>query len=236
MDHTYTDLQKIIHKYSSGELSKEELGIWAEKAYCNFLINNFLTIENIYTYPFIRTLSTLNTVPDDKGDIFPCPNFVFEKLTDIINGKTNYFYSYRLNIPWAHKQMNCYRDKYFEYETIKKDILKLSAEPYEKTLNADGANILTVIDLLEFKIINTVYALSNDMISGSLPEMFGISEHRRRANDLTDMLVKYIDCILGKRGIVVELSYCKGKPYISIYPDCCNNLSLNFDVIPKGAD
>ena len=176
MDHSYVDLKKIIYDHSSGILSESELCLWSKEAYYCFLSDNFLDIEKIYTYPFIKSLSALNTLPDDTADDFPCSDHQLEKIIDIISGKKNYFYSYRLNIPWFHKQMDRYRHKYKEYEKIRDDILNLPNSTKEIGL-----------------------PLSSD--------------------DLVNMLVKYIDCFLGKRGIIVDISYYNGKPHINIYPD-----------------
>lgn len=226
MNYTYIDLKKKIYDYSLGILSKNELCLWSKKAYYYFLSNSFLDIEKICTYPFIRSLSTLNTVPNDIADDFPCSNSEFEKIIDVINGDKNYFCSYRLYIPWIHKQMSCYRHKYKEYEIIKNDILTLLNSTNDISLkfglllkNSNQLNILTIIDLLEFKITNILRELGDERASGKLIEMFGNNENRYGSNDLVDMLVKYIDCFLGKRGIIVDISYYNGKPYINIYPD-----------------
>lgn len=222
MDHAYVDLKEKIYDHSSGILSENELCLWAKEAYYHFLSDSFLDIEKIYTYPFIRSLSALNTVPDDMADDFPCSDNEFEKIIDIISGKKNHFYSYRLHIPWFHKQMNCYRQKYKEYEKIRDDILNLpnSTKKVGSPLREqDQLNIATVIDLLEFKITNILHDLNDDRTSGKLVEMFGNNENQHDPDDLINMLVKYIDCFLGKNGIIVDISYYNGKPYLNIYPD-----------------
>lgn len=220
MNHAYVDLKKNIYDYSSGILSENELCLWSKEAYYHFLSDSFLDIEKIYTYPFIRSLSALNTPLDDMADDFPCSDHQLEKNIDIISGKKNYFYSYRLNTPWFHKQMDCYRRKYKEYEKIRDDILNLPDSTKEIGLPLrDQLNIATVIDLLEFKIMNILCDLSDERNSGKLLEMFGNNENKHDPNDQVDMLVKYIDCFLGKRGIIVDISYYSGKPYLNIYPD-----------------
>lgn len=220
MDHSYVGLKKIIYDHSSGILSENELCLWSKEAYYHFLFDSFLDIEKIYTYPFIKSLSALNTLPDDMADDFPCSDHQLEKIIDIISGKKNYFYSYRLNIPWFHKQMDRYRHKYKEYEKIRDDILNLPDSTKEVGLPLrDQLNIATVIDLLEFKITNILCDLNDERNSGKLVQMFGNNEDQHGSNDLVNMLVKYIDCFLGKRGIIVDISYYNGKPHINIYPD-----------------
>ena len=52
-----------------------------------------------------------------------------------------------------------------------------------------------------------------------LIDLFYNSKNQYGTKKIIDILMRYIDCILGNRGIIVEISYYQGNPSINLYPD-----------------
>lgn len=203
MNLTYLDLKKIVDDYNEGLMSKTELCAWSKKTYYDFLTAQFLNIEWIYMYPFVMRFSTICTMNDEKSDVFSCTDFEINKLINIIKGNINSLFTLRFTIPWEHKQMEKYKKLYYDYEIIKTEILKDLSEQNVTCLEGYGLfkrynDISTIIDLID---------------------LFYNGKNQYGTKKIIDILMRYIDCILGNRGIIVEISYYQGNPSINLYPD-----------------
>lgn len=217
----YKELEKAVDDYTGGFLSKNELCKWSGKTYYEFLTTQFLNIEWIYMYPFIRRFSEICLSADEKNDAFPCSDSEMNDLINVIKGNNDLLFTFRLTIPWQLRQMDKFKEIYYEYEIIKKEPEKLLNEQ-----NSAAHRILTkhndadtVIDLIEFKIANILSEMMNEEQHTCLIDLFYNSKNQYGTKRLIDLLVKYVDCILGEKGIIIEMSYRHGKPDINIYPD-----------------
>ena len=224
MNLTYLDLKKIVDDYNEGLMSKTELCTWSKKTYYDFLTAQFLNIEWIYMYPFVMRFSTICTMNDEKSDVFSCTDFEINKLINIIKGNINSLFTLRFTIPWEHKQMEKYKKLYYDYEIIKIKILKDLSEQNVTCLEGYGLfkrynDISTIIDLIELKISNILYNVMDEGQHTCLIDLFYNSKNQYGTKKIIDILMRYIDCILGNRGIIVEISYYQGNPSINLYPD-----------------
>lgn len=234
MGYAYIDLKKRVDMYSKGAISKNDLCIWAQKAYCDFLLDGFFFIEKIYTYPFVKKFSTLCETPDDKNDVFPCSDYDLNRALNIIKGEDNFLFTFRLSIPWKHNKMQKYKNKYNDYAELRKKLSKLVSENFQNDLRVNmqlgvirNINIITVIDILEFKIINILRELTDEeqgvIYCRHINDLYYNNENQYGTNNLIDKLIKYIDCFMGISGIIIEIMYYEGKPNINVYPDNYSN-------------
>lgn len=222
MNLTYPEFEKVVDDYTKGLLSKKALCKWSEKTYYDFLTTQFLNIEWMYMYPFVMRFSTICTMNDERNDVFSCTDSEINKLINIIKGNKDLLFTLRITIPWEHRQMEKYKKIYYDYEIIKRNIPKYLSE--QNITSLVGCDLLercnnssTIIDLLEWKISNILYRIMNEHMC--LIDLFNNSKNQYGTINLIDILIKYIDCILGKRGIIVEISYYQGNPSINLYPD-----------------
>lgn len=234
MDYTYTNLQKKVDMYSKGAISKNDLCIWSKKAYYDFLLEGFFYIEKIYAYPFVKKISTINVIPDDKNDVFPCSDHDLDRAVNVIKGTDNLFFTFRLSIPWKHNKMQKYKNKYNEYAELREKLSEIIGEKLQDDLKINiqlkalnNINIITVLDILEFKILNILRELTDEeqgiIYCGHINDLYYNKENQYGTNNLINILIKYIDCFIGMNGTIIEISYYKGKPHINAYPDNYSN-------------
>lgn len=235
MDYTYSNLQKKIDMYSKGVISKNELCIWSKEAYYDFLLEGFFYIEKIYAYPFVKKFSTINVIPDDKNDVFPCSDHDLDRAVNIIKGTDNLLFTFRLSIPWKHNKMQEFKNKYNKYSELREKLSEIIGEKLQDDLKINmelkalnNINIITVLDILEFKILNILRELTDEeqetIYCGHINDLYYNKENQYGTNNLIDILIKYIDCFMGMNGTIIEASYYKGKPNINVYPDNYNNI------------
>lgn len=182
MPYSYNDLKNRAEMYSSGKLPLEELRLWSKKAYYEFLLNDFLVIDRIYTYPFIRIFSSANSGGEDISDD------EIKRCVNIIGGSEDYFFRYRLTIPQKIKGMNAYESIRHYYRKLH-DSLKLD-EPFseERKTAFSGKNIATISDMLEFKIQHMTKDLAENDYS---IDMYFNKTNNYSSNKLKDIILSY---------------------------------------------
>ena len=212
MKYSYNELNKIAEKYLAENAEISELEAWGKGAYYEFLMHDFLSIDKIYTYHFIRIFSEY---PEE-----------INKALKIINSNEDYFFRYKLNIPWENKRMAKYKNirKIYEnlYHLILEHISDRDKDIYIEKTNFGKRDIVTVLDLLEFKIMHMINDLiyeGNILGVGYSIEMFPDNAKQHNSNDLYKAILAYIECLLGRRGIIIEVKYFRGNADLDIFPE-----------------
>ena len=59
-----------LNKYFRGELTKNELGMWGEKAFYDLLKGGYIENKKIVLYPFLKTVSKFHIEENDAEDIY----------------------------------------------------------------------------------------------------------------------------------------------------------------------
>ena len=57
-----------LNKYFRGELTKNELGMWGEKAFYDLLKGGYIENKKIVLYPFLKTVSKFHIEENDAED------------------------------------------------------------------------------------------------------------------------------------------------------------------------
>jgi len=93
MDVNRIVLRKKLNQYFEGAITKEELGSWANKSYYELLRGDFVVIDKLAIFNFLKTVSRFHIVPNDIKDEFPCSENDICDIRDILNGKKNITYT-----------------------------------------------------------------------------------------------------------------------------------------------
>ncbi len=210
MKYSYNELKKITEKYLSGNAEIDELKAWGKGAYYEFLMHDFLLIDKIYTYYFIKIFS------EEPEEI--------NNALKIITGDEDYFFRYKLNIPRANKRMTEYENRKKFYKNLYDLILEhiSGRDIYIEKIEFGKRDIATIWDMLEFKIthmVNDSIYEGNILGVGYSIEMFPEKTECYSSNDLYSAILAYIECLLGRRGIIIEVSYFRGNADLNIFPE-----------------
>lgn len=65
-------LKQKINLYCNKEIEKEDLGLWAMEAYYALMRGEYIDIEKLKIYHFLRTISTFHMRPNDITGEYPC--------------------------------------------------------------------------------------------------------------------------------------------------------------------
>ena len=210
----HNEIKAILDKYFSGDISRDELDISIKKAYAHFLLHGFLSVDKLCIDPVLR------------GVLYAENDTAIEHFYDILNGRKNDIFHFRLTIP--------YKLPYTEYS---------AAEYHDKDIIADFSRLkqiscFTEDDALidEFKgITNKDTDLKNviGILSLKISSLFRqITEYSihiidlhpdrsavRSDGDLTVLMQRYVECAVGERAMIVETAFLNGQPVPNITPD-----------------
>ena len=140
-------LKQKIDEYYNKTISKDDLGKWASKGYYALMKGEYIEIEKLEIYHFVRTISTFHIKPNDKKDEFPCSE-------DIC-------YTFNVRIYQNLYLEGNYAVKLKEFRSLKEIINSVSLEQVSSSqinflidygYNYEPPKVLTLIDLLEQNI------------------------------------------------------------------------------------
>jgi len=75
-----------LNKYFHGELTKNDLGTWCEKAYYDLLKGGYVENKKIFLYPFLKTVSRFHIEENDAEDIYPSTEDELKHIQAILMG------------------------------------------------------------------------------------------------------------------------------------------------------
>ena len=230
MDVNRIVLRKKLNQYFEGAITKEELGSWANKSYYELLRGDFVVIDKLAIYNFLKTVSRFHIVPNDIKDEFPCSENDICDIRDILNGEKNITYTMSIKIPekiydifsdnsnldkTKLKILVYFRDcisEYLENGELSQDKMRdLIAYSEQKS-----HNLYTLMDILSSYIVSI---LSDGIDSEELHIDFrnkgicvGCRENER---DIGLDLLQLFDCATGQKSFRICITYNNGKPDIS---------------------
>lgn len=80
-----------LNKYFRGELTKNELGMWGEKAFYDLLKGGYIENKKIVLYPFLKTVSKFHIEENDAEDIYPSTEDDLKYIQAIFDGGKSHF-------------------------------------------------------------------------------------------------------------------------------------------------
>lgn len=231
MEFNIKDLAKKIDDYFSEEISKTDLGEWANKAYYDILKGSYIEIEKIVIYPFLRILSTFHQKENDKDDVYPCTEENVRTIQDILHGKRDFDFNIEMSIPIQAGTM--FKERaYFDLER-RNEFLKLrnviasyleEKGIFNDEISAEIGNVLgleyqseIVLGLLEepiFKLLRALFKINDVEIGGQKNSK--LYAKKTEQNLIAETLLKYLDCYTGDRNFQLLISFKNGRPGIFV--------------------
>lgn len=227
LDFDIYDIKKKIDNYFLGNESKEELGKWAKIAYYDLLKGEYLQMEKIVSYPFLKVISNYHIEEEDIKDIFPVDEKEIELIRDILHGKYNETYSIDVCIPWR------INDKYLGLDKIKRkqyikiiDILSKysNKEIFTKDDYKECVNTFKMPEdepgTIQYILENNIKSLLKNNIDweeGCLDIQQGMGiyvQKRKREVDIVNKIIRYLQCYIGERSVEVDIIFILGRPQV----------------------
>lgn len=226
MDFDLNELKRRVNNYFEEHESREEIGQWAQRNYYDLLRGEYLEIEKIVGYPFLKLLSTVHVVPDEIRDIFPCTTEEVAMIKDILQGKQDKCFSIDITIPWSinNDKLGLDRNKLSKYMRLYELVTKYLEE---KVLNEEQygecRNILrTKVDkpgTIQFILDTYIRACFNENIDNreyysDMNSRMGLYSNCKKKEDIIVKMIKYIECYIGKREFGIDIVFISGYPQV----------------------
>ena len=216
------DIKDKINAYQSGKMTKEQLGKWAEKQYYCFLKGNYIILEQLKVYSFIRVLSKACIEENDVKDEYPCSEEDIANIYNIIVGNKEYAFRLSVGIPESifHTSINGFfdSDKRLQVYQIREIIQQDGDLKNDNSIDAvkqfigiadTNGKFVTILDILEQNIKNILqYRLDHND--------FKLYPTKGSCDEDMTRLEHYLDCYLGERDIDVFVCYKNGECKVSI--------------------
>lgn len=226
-------LRDMLKKYFDQLITKEELGVWAKKKYFALVKGDYIVIDNLKIYHFIRTISRFHIVPDDIKDEYPCSEDEVKSIFDIINGDVDKTLTFKIKIPRAISDNFCKQYNIDEFYMNKFDKIKKHMIEYNNGQALSNKKIRELILLSDdnHKNTGTLFNLLEDHFRGILYENVDwndeIFECKKEVNiyvtrnendkiELYSSLLKLLNCITGDSEFRVSVTYNKGRANLSL--------------------
>ncbi|WP_339101700.1 hypothetical protein [Candidatus Enterococcus clewellii] len=220
-------IQKI-ESYFKQELSKEELGVWAKKEYYKIIIGEYIFIEKLLVYSFLKKIATVHIEEDDVNDEYPASISEMKAISSILKGETDtvIFGEVRVDLKFSKKQMD--KEKLHKIRELKstiessmtnEDELQLYLNQLETYFLVEQTALpVTVIDLLEIFMNNLLIKLGIQALASGADPYFSLypKKEKRTKDSEIEKLLKVISCILGEESFEVCMIYKKGIGSISV--------------------
>lgn len=227
MEYNTKELMEKIDRYFEGELSKDDLGRWTERAYYDLLKGGYVENEKIVVYPFVKIISTFHIIENDKDDIHPCAEENVKMIQDILHGRRDFNFTVEISIPIQVYSM--FKERYYFDKERRDMFLKLRdmfgcyfeqgqvfpdeiASQVEMIMDLKQQN-KTVLDTLEKHILRFIKVLfKNNLDELGLQRNLKLYAQKLEQNTMEEKLISYLDCYIGKRNFEILISYTDGNP------------------------
>jgi len=232
MEFNMTVLLTKLNQYYDSTLTRDELGSWARKAYYEILRGDFIVIDKIVIYRFLRTISTIHIVANDAKDEYPCSEEDVSAIHEILRGSKNAAHTLNIKLPTQIYDMfgdniNLDKSKLNTLIDIRECISEylenksISLDKREKLFlfsNQDFGSNRTLLDLLECHIVSILSdCIDYEEETLDFERSIGIFVGRKEINEnLCLSLLKLLDCAIGNTSFIICITYDKGKSNISI--------------------
>lgn len=117
-------LEQKISQYDNGEFTKKELGLWSMQAYYSLMRGEYVELDKLVVYHFLKTISTFHVVPDDLADEYPCSEEEVKDIMEVLHGKKDLCYTFNVRIYENLYKKEPYKSKWKIFKQLREGIEK----------------------------------------------------------------------------------------------------------------
>lgn len=216
-------LEKKINQYFNNEINKTDLGLWAMEAYYALMKGEYIEIEKLQIYHFLRKISTFHTVPDDIAGEYPCSEEEVLEIEEILSGRKNINYTFNIKIFRNIYQSEIYKlrlEKFQELEEVidgissdSDDISSSVVDKLIKYANQEVSEVQSLIDLFEIHIKGIIVENINfEEKILNYRQSVGIYVGNVNKKNFIPDLKRLLKCVMGDMYFRISIIYNKGTP------------------------
>lgn len=218
-------LEQKINQFFCGELSRKDLGLWSMQAYYALMKGEYIEIDKLSIYHFLKTISTFHTIPNDIADEYPCSEEEVKEIMEILCGKKDLCYTFNIRIYKNLYQKEPYKSRWEVFKQLRNDLEDIDAENIPSSLvnelvkyskqNIDEIN--TLVDLLECHLKGIIADnINSEEEIIDFRQSIGIYVGRNvNKENFTQNLKKLLECIMGESLFRISIAYKKGIAHLS---------------------
>ena len=219
-------LEQKINQFFHGELSRKDLGLWSKQAYYDLMKGEYIEIEKLSIYRFLRTISTFHTLPNDMADEYPCSEEEVKEIREILCGKKDICYTFHIRIYENLYQKEPYKSRWEVFKQLRNDLEDIDIEhiPFslveelEKYSKQNINEINTLVDLLECHlkgIIADNINFEEEIIDFRQSVGIYVGGTKVNKENFIQNLKKLLECIMGESFFRISIAYKKGIAHLS---------------------
>ncbi len=227
MEYCLEILKRKIDDYLNGVIEKEKLGEWGKEAYYDLLRGGYTKKEKIIIYPFLKTVSKIGLEIDEISDTYPSTKEDVEFIQAIISGIKPYNFQIIVTVPQCIYKN--YENDLLNIDNFKKiERLKNELENYIQNMNMNSKlfeyireitenynSNETILDMLQEQIVQSCKALFDIEQQKIMPQL-GLYPKKENNNFCLLKLKQYLECFVGEKNFIINVSYIKGEHNLSI--------------------
>lgn len=227
MEYCLEILKRKIDGYLNAELEEKKLGKWGKEAYYDLLKGGYIKKDKIVIYPFLKTISRIGLEIDEMNDIYPSTKADIELIQAILTGVKPCCFQIVVSVPELIYK-NCETDSldiddYEKFKMLKKELENYIGnmdensrifECVKEIVKIQNSNE-TIMDMLQEQIVQFCNSLF-DIERKKLKPQLGLYPKKTYNNLGLLKLKEYLECFLGERNFVINVSYTKGNNGLSI--------------------
>ena len=99
MRYNLAALNEQIDMYFSKKISSDELGQWAKTAYYDLLKGGYIEVDKLYSYPFIKEVTSLYSCSNEKEDSAFCKDKRLIEIQNVLKHQEDYIFSVTVRLP-----------------------------------------------------------------------------------------------------------------------------------------
>ena len=220
-------LKEKINLYFGGKIKKYDLGLWAMEAYYELMKGDYIEIEKLKIYHFLKMISTIHTEADDIADEYPCSEDTVWNIGKILEGKKDKHYTFNIKIAKCIYQKDQYKCKFENFLKLKEileccDIDKVPLSAMSMLIdyaNKDVKEINSLIDLFELNVKNIIlenYDIEEEKFDFRQSVGIYVGGSDINKNNFLMNLKKLLNCVMGEFYFRIVMVYKKGIAYITL--------------------
>lgn len=220
-------LEQKIDQYYNKIISKHDLGLWSMEAYYALMKGEYIEIEKLQIYHFLRKISTFHITPNKLTDEYPCSEEEVLEIKEILCGRKDICFTFNIKISKNIYSGEKYKSKLNDFERLKEVINEISlnhiSQSHVKLLiqfvNRKLDGMQSLVELFEYHI-KGIIAENIDFEEEILDyrQYVGIyvgGSNINQINFISD-LNKLLECVMGELFFRVSIVYTKGIPNLSL--------------------
>jgi len=220
-------LEEKINQYINNIITKKELGFWSMQAYYTLIKGEYIEIDKLSVYHFLRTISTFHMEPNDIADEYPCSEEEVLNIRDILCGSKDINYTFNIKIFKNIFKNEKYESRIEVFNKLSKAIneiplnnmAQLELNELKDYVSQDIDKIESLIDLLECHMKGIIVEnidFEDKIIDYRQSVGIYVGGTDNNKENFLPNLKKMLDCVMGDMFFRVSIIYKNGVSSLSI--------------------